>query len=945
MGLLIVSIILNCILAIGVYLLDLYTPFKKCTYMKKQIIIGVLFGGASAFASSFGVEWLGAVVNVRDAAPLSAGLIFGAPAGIIAGFIGGLYRWFSVYWGAGTYTRIACSIATMLAGFMAAALRKWMFDNKKPNWAYGIFIAVACEVIHMILIFLTNMDNSSYAFEFVKGATLPMILGNAFAVGFSILVISFFSREGIFRKKTAERIANTFQRWLLICIAVAFFATSAFTYNLQNGIVKVETQEVFTSAINDVEADVRGKSDAQLLDIAKNIKDEYESTNNTKSLQELAVLYEITDINVVDDNGIITESLESKYIGFNMNSHPQPKEFVDVLKTEPDFVQPYMPTGIDNSVWRKYAAVRLTNGGFIQVGYDAEQFHKIIRDFVIDVTKNRHVGTGGFVAVCDGELKMVIDNEYENKNISSIGINPPTEMLNGKTSTQLYTDNIVDGVTDYSEPYMYVFKFVEGYCIIAAMPEAEATFMRDASIYTSVFMQIIVFIALFVFIYVLVKHVIINNLKKVNDTLAKITGGDLNVTVDVRANEEFASLSDDINSTVTTLKRYIAEAAARIDKELEYAKQIQLSALPTNFPNSEEFGVCAQMIAAKEVGGDFYDFYKLNDTTVAFLVADVSGKGIPAAMFMMTAKTIIKDLAESGMAVNDIFTKANAKLCENNESGMFVTAWMGIMDIPSGKLQFANAGHNPPLLKKADGSFEYLKTRAGFVLAGMEGVKYRVGEIMLSKGDRLFLYTDGVTEATNTQNELYGEDRLLEFMNKNSSIDAAKILPKLKNDIDKFVGEAPQFDDITMLIFDYKLDKGGQMANKIFPAKTESLSDVLAFIEQRLETFGCSMKLQIAICVAIEEVFVNVAHYAYKEGNGNVEFNISFDEVTRLVTFKMTDSGVPFDPLKKEDPDISLSAEERNIGGLGIFITKKTMDNVSYAYENGKNILTMTKKI
>ena len=945
MGLLIVSIILICVLAIGVYLLELYTPFKKCTYMKKQIIIGVLFGGASAFASSFGVEWLGAVVNVRDAAPLSAGLIFGAPAGIIAGFIGGLYRWFSVYWGAGTYTRIACSIATILAGFMAAALRKWMFDNKKPNWAYGIFIAVACEVIHMILIFLTNMDNSSYAFEFVKGATLPMILGNAFAVGFSILVISFFSKEGFFRRKNAERIANTFQRWLLICIAVAFFATSAFTYNLQNGIVKVETQEVFTSAINDVEADVRGKSDAQLLEIAKNVKAEYERPNNTKSLQELAALYEIKDINVVDDNGIITESLESKYIGFNMNSHPQPKEFVDVLKTEPYFVQPYMPTGIDNTVWRKYAAVRLTNGGFIQVGYDAEQFHKIIRDFVIDVTKNRHVGTGGFVAVCDGELKMVIDNEYKNNHISSIGINPPAEMLNGKTATQLYTDNIVDGVTEYSEPYMYVFKFVEGYCIIAAMPEAEVTFMRDASVYTSVFMQIIVFIALFVFIYVLVKHVIINNLKKVNDTLAKITGGDLNVTVDVRANEEFASLSDDINSTVTTLKRYIAEAAARIDKELEYAKQIQLSALPTNFPNSEEFGVYAQMIAAKEVGGDFYDFYKLNDTTVAFLVADVSGKGIPAAMFMMTAKTIIKDLAESGMAVNDIFTKANAKLCENNESGMFVTAWMGILDIPSGKMQFANAGHNPPLLKRADGTFEYLKTRAGFVLAGMEGVRYRVGEIAFSQGDRLFLYTDGVTEATNTQNELFGEDRLLEFMNKNSSIDATKLLPKLKKDIDKFVGEAPQFDDITMLIFDYKLDKGEQMSNKIFPAKTDSLSDVLAFIEQRLETFGCSMKLQIAICVAIEEVFVNVAHYAYKDGNGNVEFNISFDEETRLVTFKMTDSGVPFDPLKKEDPDVTLSAEDRKIGGLGIFITKKTMDEVSYVYENGKNILTMIKKI
>ena len=946
MGLLILSIILNCVLVVGIYLLNKYTLLKKWSYIKQQIMIGVLFGGASAFASSFGVEWLGAVVNVRDAAPLSAGLIFGAPAGIIAGCIGGVYRWFSVYWGAGTYTRIACSIATILAGFMAAGLRKWMFDNKKPNWAYGIFIAVACEVIHMILIFLTNMDNSSYAFEFVKGATLPMILGNAFAVGFSILVISFFSNEGFFRKKTAERIANTFQRWLLICIAIAFLATSAFTYILQNGIVKVETQEVFTSAINDVEADVRGKSDAQLLDIAKSVKAEYENPENDKTLQELAVIYKIKDINVVDNSGIITESIESKYIGFDMNTTNQSKEFVDALKTEPEFVQPYMPTGIDNNVWRKYAAVRLNDGGFIQVGYDAAQFHEIIRDFVIDVTKNRHVGTGGFVAVCDGELKMVIDNEYKNKHISSIGIHPPAEMLNGKTATQLYTDNIVDGVTEYSEPYMYVFKFVEGYCIIAAMPEVEATFMRDASVYTSVFMQIVVFIALFVFIYVLVKHVIINNLKKVNDTLAKITGGDLNVTVDVRANEEFASLSDDINSTVSTLKRYITEAAARIDKELEYAKQIQLSALPTKFPTGEEYSIYAQMIAAKEVGGDFYDFYKLNDTTFAFLVADVSGKGIPAAMFMMTAKTIIKDLAERGLSVNEIFTKANEKLCENNESGMFVTAWMGILDTKTGNMQFANAGHNPPLLKRSDGTFEYLKSRAGFVLAGMDGIRYRVNELTLSPGDRLFLYTDGVSEATNAQNMLYGEDRLHAFINRNATAEATLLLSALKANIDEFVGEAPQFDDITMLIFDYKPKKGDEyMTDKIFPAKTQALADVLGFIEQTLERYDCPMKTQTAICVALEEVFVNVAHYAYGAGEGDVSLSIGFDPESRNITFRMADKGIPFDPLKKPDPDITLSAEERKIGGLGIFITKKTMDTVTYAYENGENILTMIKKI
>ena len=942
---LIVPILLNCLLVLVVYLADKYTPAQKLPYITKQIIIGVLFGGVSAFASSYGVEWLGAVVNVRDAAPLSAGLIFGAPAGIISGFIGGLYRWFSVYWGAGTYTQLACSIATILAGFMAAGLRKLMFDNKKPTWGYGVCIAVACEVIHMILIFITNMDNSSQAFEFVKGATTPMIFGNAIAVGVAIIIVSLLSCDRFTAKKGTDKIANTFQRWLLACIVIAYLVTSSFTYILQNGMVKVETQEVFTAAINDVEATVKAKSDAALLEIVQGVKNEYES-NPSITLAELKEKYNVVEINVVGDNDKVEKSTDDGNVGYDMNLSEQSKEFVDALNGQDSFVQKYSPRGIDGTVWRKYAAIKLTDGGFVQVGYDAEQFHAMLDDFVVDVTKNRHVGTSGFVAVLDETLSLVIDNEYAAAHVSTIGIDPPDEMKEGKTATAIYYADIVDGKTDLSEKHMYVFKFVEGYCIIASMPEAEAVFMRDASLYTSIFMQVIIFATLFVFVYILIKRVIINNLEKINDTLGKITRGDLNVTVDVRSSQEFSSLSDDINSTVSTLKRYIAEAAARIDKELEYAKQIQLSALPTNFPEDEEYNIYAQMIAAKEVGGDFYDFYKLNDNTVAFLAADVSGKGIPAAMFMMTAKTIIKDLAESGMAVNDIFTKANEKLCENNESGMFVTAWMGILDLETGNLQFANAGHNPPLLKRANGSFEYLKTRAGFVLAGMEGVRYRVAELTLEPGDRLFLYTDGVPEATNTENKLYGEERLLAFMNQNDSMEATALLPALKANIDEFVGDAPQFDDITMLMFDYKPQQGGvHMMNKTFPAKIEALSDVLGFVDQTLESFACPMKVQTAVCVAIEEIFVNVAHYAYGDGEGDMTLGIGFDEGSRTITFRMSDQGTPFDPLQKPDPDVTLSAEDREIGGLGIFITKKTMSSVTYAYENGENVLTMTKKI
>ena len=943
-----IPILINCLLVLAVYMADKCTYVKKLPYMTKQIIVGILFGGVSAFASSFGVEWLGSVINVRDAAPLSAGLIFGVPAGIIAGFIGGIYRWFSVYWGAQTYTRLACSIATILAGFMAAELRKRMFDNKKPTWGYGVCIAIACEVIHMILIFITKLGNVSEAFELVKRATLPMILGNSIAVGLAIFIVTLLSTDKLDRAQRSERIANTFQRWLLLCIAIAFCITGIFTYVLQNRMVKNETIKVFTTAMNDVEADIKGKSDAELLAIAKSVKQDYEN-DPTVALTELAQRYNVVEINVIGIDQKVKTSTEKKNENYNMNDSPQSKEFVDVLKTENEFVQKYSPRGRDGDVWRKYAAINLNGGGFIQVGYDTEQFHEMLDEFVFEITKNRHVGTGGFIAVCDETLSLVVDNDYSDYSgmpVSVIGIDPPDEMEKGDTATALYSASIVDAATGLSEEYMYVFKFVEGYCIIAAMPESEALFMRDASLYTSIFMQIIIFATLFVFIYILIKRVIINNLQKINDTLGRITQGDLNVTVDVRSSHEFSSLSDDINSTVATLKRYIAEAAARIDKELEYAKQIQLSALPTNFPDGEDYKIYAQMIAAKEVGGDFYDFYKLDDTTVAFLAADVSGKGIPAAMFMMTAKTIIKDLAESGMAVNDIFTKANEKLCENNESGMFVTAWMGILDFTTGNMKFANAGHNPPLLKRANGSFEYLKTRAGFVLAGMEGVRYRIGELTLSPGDRLFLYTDGVPEATNTENKLYGEDRLLSFMNQNSTVDAVTLLPSLKANIDEFVGEAPQFDDITMLMFDYKPEEGGEpMTTKTFPAKIEALSDVLGFVDQTLESYECPMKIQMAICVAIEEVFVNVAHYAYGGGEGDMTLGIGFDKSNRNVTFRMADKGVPFDPLAKPDPDITLSAEDREIGGLGIFITKKTMDTVTYAYENGENILTMTKKI
>ncbi|MDD6251410.1 MAG: SpoIIE family protein phosphatase, partial [Oscillospiraceae bacterium] len=462
-----------------------------------------------------------------------------------------------------------------------------------------------------------------------------------------------------------------------------------------------------------------------------------------------------------------------------------------------EFVQEYSPTAYDSSLMRKYAGVAL-DSGFVQVAYDAQRFQRDIDKQVIGATRNRHVGENGAIIIANEKGEIVSDrNDNEGENIGITGISIDTD---NTAQEECFTAEV------YGKPCYCMYVVSEGYYIVAFVPQADVEFSKDLSIYITAFMLFVVFGVLFVLVYLLIKKLIVNNIRKINNSLAEITGGNLDVTVDVRSNEEFASLSDDINSTVVTLKGYIAEAAARIDKELEFAKTIQYSALPSVFPpypNKTEFDIYASMTTAKEVGGDFYDFYLLGESRLAFLIADVSGKGIPAAMFMMTAKTLIKSLAEAGNEINDVFTMANEELCENNDAGMFVTAWMGILDLKTGHVDFANAGHNPPLIRRKDGSFEYLKCPAGFVLAGMNGIKYRKNELQLEPGDEIFLYTDGVTEATDAQKNAYGEDRLLRLLNENKSVASKSLCELVKNDIDRFAGDAPQFDDITMLSLKY----------------------------------------------------------------------------------------------------------------------------------------------
>jgi sigma-B regulation protein RsbU (phosphoserine phosphatase) len=342
------------------------------------------------------------------------------------------------------------------------------------------------------------------------------------------------------------------------------------------------------------------------------------------------------------------------------------------------------------------------------------------------------------------------------------------------------------------------------------------------------------------------------------------------------------------------------------------------------------------MDAAKEVGGDFYDFYLLDENHLAFVVADVSGKGIPGAMFMMTSKTLIKSHAESGLAVNDVFTQVNAQLCENNEAGMFVTAWMGILDLETGLICYANAGHNPPVVKHKDGTYEYLKGRANFVLAGMEGIRYKEQQLQLQQGDEIYLYTDGVTEAHDINNQLFGENRLLVSLNETDGMSVDEICRKVKRDVDAFQGEAEQFDDITMLCV--RLNEVENKMLSVTPTM-ETVPQVAAFVEEHLEEFEVSARLTAKLMVAVDEIYSNIVRYS-----GASEAHVRLVKELDTLRLIFSDNGKPYNPLDAKEPDVTASAEDRAIGGLGIFMVRKMMDNVEYEYKDNKNILTIEKR-
>ena len=300
------------------------------------------------------------------------------------------------------------------------------------------------------------------------------------------------------------------------------------------------------------------------------------------------------------------------------------------------------------------------------------------------------------------------------------------------------------------------------------------------------------------------------NSKEVEENLNAIQTG---ISGSAIRNNEIGDLSDNMIGLANEIDDYtnkietITASNERINAELNFAANIQKAMLPQKFPafpDRHEFRVFASMDPAREVGGDFYDFFLIDEDHLVVVIADVSGKGIPAALFMMASQIVIHDVTMLSSDPGTILERANREILKHNMADMFVTVWLGVLEISTGKLMAANAGHEYPVLRKADGSFELLKDKHGFVIGGMEGVKYKTYEIQMEPGTKLFVYTDGVPEATNGEKELFGTERMLAALNEAPDVSPEQVLGNMRKAVDAFVGEEEQFDDLTMLCLEYK---------------------------------------------------------------------------------------------------------------------------------------------
>ncbi len=516
----------------------------------------------------------------------------------------------------------------------------------------------------------------------------------------------------------------------------------------------------------------------------------------------------VSEISIVDERGVVTYSSAPEMIGFDLHDDDYLDDYLCLLDREGYFAKDFEPNpfGTDKDLKMVYTAITVKNySGFILFGYDRDALQNHMEKKLWEGVTGNRIGTTGFLIVCNNDKTIVGVTE------SAISDTLTNDVpYDGELVLPEKDDIIYDKLLFYGKKSYVAAVKKPDYYLIASYPEDEANSLRRK--YNILFM--IIFLAimsvLFVVLYPFLNKHVLSSVRSIHGSLKRITSGDLDEKAAAGGSLEFHDLSGDINDTVSKLKELIQEAKEQMASEMENAWRIQESAVPTVFPENDRFSIFASMNTAEAVGGDFYDFFMTDSNTLVFVMADVSGKGMPAALYMMRAKTLIKTYASYGLPVEKVAEKTNIKLCEDASRTMFVTAWIGFLNLRTGVLSYVHAGHTIPVLVGSEVSF--VKQKINLVLGGVKRAKYIRQEITLSPGESIFLYTDGVSEAHNVKGEMYSEAKLLEVIrayckdapDRQGNDFCRDVCCFVAEDVFAFEGEAPQFDDITMMCVRYE---------------------------------------------------------------------------------------------------------------------------------------------
>ncbi len=690
---------------------------------------------------------------------------------------------------------------------------------------------------------------------------------------------------------------NVYRRCRMLIVAaavvaavIAYFVSS----EVESNLARRRVEALMGPSIKDMHEEMLEGMDPVLFYLASCIRRDLPSVAAAAAdpprVKALMRAYALDEINFIDTNGVIRATTHPSLLGYRLLDDPDPDGaagFLCLLTNHLWYAQPPRETVHADSACRKFVGVRLPDGA-LQLGFDFSRLSRDLQEYFADIAVGLHVGEKGYYMIVNPEGEVISDGnprsdfrpgleQKKPKTLFDLGFTPEMLREDGRKyfKARIAGEDAVCRAKRVPE---------SGHFICVVVPMQEVLRMRNLSVGAMMFILLVLIAA------------------------AALVGLRA-VTLRERAE----------------LERRAEEA--RRQKELTLATSIQSAALPREFPPFPSIADCvdvyAQMRAAKEVGGDFYDFYFVNERRLALVVADVSGKGVPGAMFMMRAKTTLNDLLSRDGSLGEAVAAVNARLAEGNDANMFVTAWIGVLDLETGSMEYVNCGHNPPLLRRADGRLEWLRQSSGLALAALDGVSYEPHTLVLRPGDRLFLYTDGIVEAQ-SHGEFFGEDRLAAAIDVDIP-DAKSACHVVSLAVDAFAAGEQQADDITMLAV------GFNGVRRTFAATVEGLAAAAAYVKG----FCADPKAAIVI----DEIASNIVRCS-----GAETFELTYRLAKDGYALVFSDGGTPFNPLEQPSPDVTSPGEDRSVGGLGIFMVKQMAESVAYERRGAHNVLTVCMK-